>query len=108
MNTFVIEYIWLDADNKFRSKIRVLSIDERIDTPWNYDGSSTNQATTKSSEIILKVVATFNHPFMNGKLNVSHIKLNCSLVGKFLPNSQLLTHPVNPPVLLGNKSAIFD
>ncbi len=66
----IVEYIWLDANNNFRSKVRVLSFEEEIDTPWNYDGSSTNQATTESSEIILKVVATFNHPFMNGKLNI--------------------------------------
>ncbi len=66
----IVEYIWLDAENKFRSKIRVLELDSDIASPWNYDGSSTNQATTESSEVILKVVSTFNHPFMNGKLNV--------------------------------------
>jgi glutamine synthetase len=66
----IVEYIWLDSENNFRSKVRVLSSLSDINSEWNYDGSSTNQATTESSEIILKVVETFNHPFMNGKLNV--------------------------------------
>lgn len=66
----IVEYIWLDAENNFRSKVRVCQAGSDIESSWNYDGSSTNQATTESSEIILKVVATFNHPFMNAKLNV--------------------------------------
>jgi len=66
----IVEYIWLDAESNFRSKVRVVQSESEIDSPWNYDGSSTNQATTESSEVILKVVSTFNHPFMNGKLNV--------------------------------------
>jgi glutamine synthetase len=62
----IVEYVWLDADNNFRSKIRVMEQDNESD--WNYDGSSTGQATTESSEVILKVVANFNHPFLNGRL----------------------------------------
>ena len=59
----IVEYVWLDADDNFRSKIRVMSRLDRLD--WNFDGSSTGQATTESSEVILKVVAEFNHPFIN-------------------------------------------
>ena len=49
----IAEYVWLDADNsitngQFRSKIRVLDEDNKAD--WNFDGSSTNQATTESIE----------------------------------------------------------
>ncbi len=62
----IFEYVWLDADNNFRSKIRVM--DEDNNAEWNFDGSSTNQATTESSEVILKVVASYNHPFIDGKL----------------------------------------
>ncbi len=62
----IIEYVWLDAENNFRSKIRVMDEDSQLN--WNYDGSSTGQATTESSEIILKVVANFNHPFLEGRL----------------------------------------
>ena len=62
----ISEYVWLDADNNFRSKIRVMDLNNCAD--WNFDGSSTNQATTENSEVILKVVANFNHPFLNGRL----------------------------------------
>lgn len=50
----IAEYIWLDSEDNFRSKIRIL--DEPNYPEWNYDGSSTGQATTENSEIILKPV----------------------------------------------------
>jgi glutamine synthetase len=68
--SIVTEYIWLDADNNFRSKMRVTDDKTSYCELWNYDGSSTNQATTESSEIILKPVCTLNHPFIDGKLNI--------------------------------------
>ena len=63
----IAEYIWLDVDNKFCSKIKVIKDIDEI-TEWNYDGSSTGQATTTSSEIILKPVKTFTNPFLDGYL----------------------------------------
>ena len=64
----IAEYIWLDVDNKFCSKIKVIKdINEIIE--WNYDGSSTGQATTNSSEIILKPVRIFSHPLYDDTLN---------------------------------------
>jgi glutamine synthetase len=62
----IAEYVWLDADNNFRSKIRVMGLNNGAD--WNFDGSSTGQATTESSEVILKVVYNVNHPFLDGRL----------------------------------------
>lgn len=62
----IIEYIWLDADNNFRSKIRFVKNNNCAE--WNFDGSSTGQATTISSEVVLKVVANYNHPFYDGRL----------------------------------------
>ncbi len=62
----ILEYVWLDAKDNFRSKIRVMEEDNQLD--WNYDGSSTGQATTENSEVVLKVVANFNHPFLEGRL----------------------------------------
>jgi glutamine synthetase len=64
------EYIWLDGSGGLRSKNRVLNrknantitVEEIPD--WNYDGSSTGQATTESSEIILKAAAIYKDPFM--------------------------------------------
>ena len=64
----VVEYIWLGGNNEFRSKTRVLdnvniaiNIDDIPD--WNYDGSSTGQATGRESEVIIKPKALFNNPF---------------------------------------------
>ena len=65
MNTCV-EYIWIGGDNEIRSKTKVISkaIQYLTDVPiWNYDGSSTNQATTSESEVILVPIALFNDPF---------------------------------------------
>jgi glutamine synthetase len=61
---FLAEYIWLDVHDKFRSKIRVINDDEQI-TNWNYDGSSTGQASINTSEIILKPCKVFNNPLLN-------------------------------------------
>ena len=64
------EYIWLDKDFNFRSKNRILpqkvgycryyTFDE---LSWNYDGSSTGQATGDESEVVLKVVHCVKNPF---------------------------------------------
>ena len=64
----VVEYIWLGGNNEFRSKTRVLdNVKNTInihDIPdWNYDGSSTGQATGRESEVIIKPKALFNNPF---------------------------------------------
>jgi glutamine synthetase len=54
----VLEYIWLDVNNNFRSKVKV----DAIKVPfypkdleiWNFDGSSTGQATGDNSEVFIK------------------------------------------------------
>lgn len=55
---FVAEYIWLDSNNEFRSKTRVTP---QI-TEWNFDGSSTGQAVTENSEVLLRPVYTCENP----------------------------------------------
>jgi glutamine synthetase len=59
----LVEYIWLDANNNFRSKVKATT-DFKIvvnETEiWNFDGSSTNQATGNDSEIFLKPYKIFN------------------------------------------------
>ena len=65
----IAEYIWIDGTEGLRSKCRTLThkINKVSDCPeWNYDGSSTNQAVTENSEIILKPVAFFPDPFRGG------------------------------------------
>lgn len=53
-----LEYIWLDNNNNFRSKVK---IDSSCIEPspccletWNYDGSSTGQASGNNSEVFIK------------------------------------------------------
>lgn len=81
---YLFEYIWLDSDNDFRSKTKIIHRDELTENQryeldelseqsrttvssllpeWNYDGSSTGQSTTESSEIILKPCCVFRDPF---------------------------------------------
>ena len=60
----LVEYIWLDAKNKFRSKIRVLTENSDEVPSWNYDGSSTGQAMTESSEVIIKPRTSFFNPLL--------------------------------------------
>jgi len=65
----VIEYIWLGGNYEMRSKTRVMENSTTdslnlIDVPeWNYDGSSTGQATGRESEVIIRPKAIFNNPF---------------------------------------------
>ena len=66
----LVEYIWLDANNNFRSKVKA-TYDFKIVVAetemWNFDGSSTNQATGNDSEIFLKPYKIFT-----GGLKKSH------------------------------------
>jgi len=63
----MIEYIWLGGSgNDLRCKTKVVegpitSVSQLAD--WNYDGSSTCQATTNSSEIIIKPRYICKDPF---------------------------------------------
>uniref|UniRef100_A0A6G1SFL1 glutamine synthetase n=1 Tax=Aceria tosichella TaxID=561515 RepID=A0A6G1SFL1_9ACAR len=63
-----LEYVWIDGSKqKLRSKKR------RVDKPpasvdevqvWNFDGSSTGQASESNTDVYLKPVAIYKHPFM--------------------------------------------
>ena len=63
----IVEYVWIGGfGSDIRSKAKVY--DKEINSVedleiWNYDGSSTGQATTSSSEINLIPVALFDDPF---------------------------------------------
>lgn len=74
--TIKVEYVWLDGNTpqKLRSKTKVIETNEenimRVSIPdWNYDGSSTNQAVTENSEVVLKPHTKFKDPF-NGDILV--------------------------------------
>merc|ERR1719454_559097 len=66
----IAEYIWIDGAGDMRAKCKTVEkdkINSLADLPeWNYDGSSTYQATTENSEIILKPCAFFPDPFRGG------------------------------------------
>lgn len=81
---FTAEYVWLDVNNNLRSKTKVMVsphynevkdfrkalYDLKIPN-WNYDGSSTGQATGDNSEVNLRPCAIFKDPFRrNNKENV--------------------------------------
>lgn len=63
-----LEYIWIDGFYKLRSKTKILNtLNNDISVTecpiWNYDGSSTNQASTINSEVIIKPCVLYNDPF---------------------------------------------
>lgn len=73
------DYVWVSYSQdawSIRSKTRIIKTDkEIIDLSvfpgWNFDGSSTGQAPTENSEIILMPCAFYNNPFTLSKNNVS-------------------------------------
>jgi len=81
-----LEYVWIDGIGSLRSKIRVCigDIDKLASIEkWNYDGSSTNQATGHESEIILKPCAIFNDAFDR---NTQFIKYKLVMCDTYLPD----------------------
>ena len=70
----LVEYIWLDANGEPRSKTRLIESPknkkgekQNVEIPlWNYDGSSTGQATGNNSEVILHPISAYPDPFRGG------------------------------------------
>lgn len=92
----LLEYVWIDGKNNVRSKTRVINV--KITTIkkvplWNYDGSSTYQASGRESEIILKPCCMFDYDFsecanidlVKPKNNIYHKLVLCET---FLPNGE--------------------
>jgi len=70
-NKIIAEYIWIDGNGELRSKARTLDNYDFSNyleplPNWNYDGSSTYQANSINSEIIIKPCSIFNCPFRKG------------------------------------------
>ena len=65
----IAEYIWIGGNCEVRSKCRTLEkkVESVEELPvWNYDGSSTYQADTRNSEIMIYPRAIFKDPFRGG------------------------------------------
>ena len=62
----VLEYVWLDANERLRSKTKVAEGDintlEKVPS-WGYDGSSTGQAPGEDSDCKLTPVKIYHNPF---------------------------------------------
>ena len=60
----IVEYVWLGGNGELRSKARSWSNDPYQGLPdWNYDGSSTAQASGNDSEVVIKPRTVFKCPF---------------------------------------------
>ena len=68
--SIIAEYIWIDGSGlTLRSKAKTITrpVNSLADLPdWNFDGSSTYQASTHNSEVIMKPVAYYPDPFRGG------------------------------------------
>ena len=63
----MVEYVWIgglgdDLRSKSKTYTKPIYSIEDLDE-WNYDGSSTRQATTNDSEVLIRPVAIFDDPF---------------------------------------------
>ena len=78
----LLEYVWIDGYNNLRSKIKIINLDTITlnNIPeWNFDGSSTGQATGSNSDIILKPIKLFKNPF---HLNIISFLVLCETYNK--------------------------
>jgi glutamine synthetase len=77
-----VEYVWIGGDYELRSKIRMLYYNQTSDffpiiPQWNYDGSSTNQLSTKNSEANIIPRAIFHHKENESNPLYDHLIVMC-------------------------------
>jgi len=127
LHKYCLEYVWLDAFGNARSKIKIISKHELLNTDtntlattfinlsayasenssllwdplqrldsgyelgnvalhnipiWNFDGSSTGQATGKDSDIILRPVRIYNNPLFINTSQLTHLLILCECYEK--------------------------
>ena len=80
---YILEYIWIGGNNEIRTKTKVVVTElitnnvMDIACEWNYDGSSTNQATGHDSEVILKPVKYYKNPFYTNTITCYSYLILC-------------------------------
>ena len=66
----ICEYIWLDGKGQIRSKTRCLTEDNLLQQEWNYDASSTYQASSDGdTEGMLKPCKIYKNSLVSNKYN---------------------------------------
>jgi len=95
-SSVMAEYVWVGGNGSFRCKTKTLPAECKAleDYPiWNYDGSSTNQATGAKSEVHIKPAAVFPDPFRGGK----NVLVLCECVLAYEENGErkYKPHPTN-------------
>ena len=97
------EYVWIDAYGSLRSKNRILRwksnmppvhiLSCQLYPEWNFDGSSTGQASTVNSEVNIKPVKCYRDPFNSDTNSKRYVLVLCET---YLPNGN--PHPTNQRV----------
>jgi glutamine synthetase len=66
-NNIKVEYIWIGGNKELRSKTKIIKSEFPLkleDLPiWNYDGSSTEQASGHNSEVLIKPCRIYKDPY---------------------------------------------
>jgi len=65
--TILADYVWIGGNMELRSKLMVIRGDSKDFPDWNYDGSSTGQASGSDSEVIIKPNSVYKCPFRKGE-----------------------------------------
>lgn len=94
MNIFRVDYVWLDANGNARDKTKFLYLEKKECTlndfpKWTFDGSSTGQADTNNSDLLLQPVKFFIYDNTN-KYLTKHYLLLCEVL-----NSDESPHKTN-------------
>jgi len=107
------EYVWIGGNGELRSKIRTINgcfsnIDnhKNYEFPdWNYDGSSTEQATGDDSEVIIKARASYISPFFQSNKDRQYFLVMCDT---YRPNGKPLrnNHRYNANKIFNSEVAI--
>lgn len=89
----IIEYVWIDGLQNTRSKSRTI-FEKNIqlhDIPiWNFDGSSTEQAVGRDSEVYIKPVKLYKDPFRGN----NHLMVLCDT-----RYANQIPHPTNTRII---------